>query len=361
MTTVAPSIAPAPMREASVEADALAALTAESGSQFGSVLEQALAAPSSAPPGTDAHPSDAGADESLDAKLDQAQPAQTAAWRPDLPAPAIADGGNGNLPLAEPRLVPLPSAPRATGLTLEPASKGSGPSAKPGPADIDRPEPGSDPNSRPARAPRSALPEAVRASERADVLKAAGDAVRIADEKARPAQIAAAGSTELQPVPGAAPRSVAENLPLTGPAVRLIEIAPPLRSTAWGESFTSQIALGVANGTQTAQIRVSPAELGPITMSIEIDDGRARIAFAASAEETRAAIQQALPMLREQLAAINVRLDDAFIGAGFAGRDTEPRDARPPYAAQDPGTAHEDVASLVPRRPSADRIIDVYA
>jgi flagellar hook-length control protein FliK len=357
VTIAAASIAPAPAREAPAEADALAALSVQSGPQFGAVLEQALAAPASAPAEAEARP---GAGEDTDAEPDHpaGQPPQAAAWRPDLPASALADAGKGDAPPAELRLAPFPGAPRA-GLAPDTAGNGGDRGTPPRPADFACTEPESDPNPQPARAVRSAQPESLRAPERVDMSRA--DALRAAGENMLPAPTAASAAAELQPAPGAALRNLADDMPIAGQAARLIDVAPPLRSGAWGESFASQIALGAANGTQTAQIRVSPAELGPITMSIEIDDGRARIAFAASSEETRAAIQQALPLLREQLAAINVRLDDAFVGAGFAERDADPRGGRLAHGAQDPGTAHEIAAGLAPLRPSADRIIDVYA
>ncbi|MDH4190799.1 MAG: flagellar hook-length control protein FliK, partial [Betaproteobacteria bacterium] len=156
-----------------------------------------------------------------------------------------------------------------------------------------------------------------------------------------------------QPLPQAAPNTA------TTPA--RYAIAAPLDTPAWRESFVSQVGLALSQGVQSAEIRIHPAELGPVSVRIQITDGQASVAFVAAAEETRAAIERALPELREQFSEIDVRLGDASVGAGFAGR-SDAREARAHPAL--PGIAAPgDELATTHGAPAArsERLIDVYA
>jgi flagellar hook-length control protein FliK len=76
--------------------------------------------------------------------------------------------------------------------------------------------------------------------------------------------------------------------------------------------------------TRTAEIRLTPAELGPLRVQISVDDGQANVAFQAHSAVTREAIEQALPRLREMLAESGLSLGQADVGEqGVAGRESD--------------------------------------
>ncbi|MGE4243977.1 flagellar hook-length control protein FliK [Ramlibacter sp.] len=104
------------------------------------------------------------------------------------------------------------------------------------------------------------------------------------------------------------------------PAHRAALFAHPLDAAFPGE-LASEVRLLVAGGVQTAELRLNPAELGPIRIELALSEGRADMSFAAASETTRAGIAQALPALREMLAEGGLSLGDAGIGAGAHAHD----------------------------------------
>ena len=70
----------------------------------------------------------------------------------------------------------------------------------------------------------------------------------------------------------------------------------------------------ITEQTQVARLQLTPGDLGPVDVRIAISDHRAEIAFAVSSPEAKAAIQQALPQLRETFAASGLQLGEATFG-----------------------------------------------
>lgn len=88
----------------------------------------------------------------------------------------------------------------------------------------------------------------------------------------------------------------------------------PVRDPAWGEQLGQRLQLMANNQVQTAEIRLTPAELGPLRVQIAMDDGAASVTFQAQHALTREAIEQALPRLREMLAENGLTLSQANVG-----------------------------------------------
>lgn len=79
-------------------------------------------------------------------------------------------------------------------------------------------------------------------------------------------------------------------------------ISTPVRDAAWGQKLGEQLITLTGNQIRTAEIKLTPADLGPLRVQISIDEGVANITFQAQHAVTREAIEQALPRLREMLA-----------------------------------------------------------
>jgi flagellar hook-length control protein FliK len=73
---------------------------------------------------------------------------------------------------------------------------------------------------------------------------------------------------------------------------------------------------------------LSPAELGPITVNLVVDDGSAELTFHAHHALTRDAIEQALPRLREMLHDSGLTLGNATVSDQGVARDGSGRAAR---------------------------------
>jgi flagellar hook-length control protein FliK len=81
--------------------------------------------------------------------------------------------------------------------------------------------------------------------------------------------------------------------------------------------FTDELAAKATfiheRGLQSASLRLSPEHLGPMEIQITIKDDKASVWFGATHAETRAALEQSLPRLREMLGSQGLSLSDAGV------------------------------------------------
>lgn len=91
-------------------------------------------------------------------------------------------------------------------------------------------------------------------------------------------------------------------------------IGTPVRATAWGEQLGQRVLLMAGNHLNTAEIRLTPAEMGPLRVQVSLEDGATHVTFHAQHAVTREAIEQALPRLREMLAENGLSLGQAEVG-----------------------------------------------
>lgn len=101
-------------------------------------------------------------------------------------------------------------------------------------------------------------------------------------------------------------------------------IASPLhdRST-WTQEFGDRIVWMAKQDQQSADIRITPANLGPVQISLNIEDGKASAVFASPHAEVRQAIEEALPRLREMLNGAGISLDQANVGSQMPQQQPE--------------------------------------
>jgi flagellar hook-length control protein FliK len=80
-----------------------------------------------------------------------------------------------------------------------------------------------------------------------------------------------------------------------------ITLPVPLHSPEFAQALGTQVSLLARDGIQQAELRLHPAELGPINVQIEMTGTQARIDFTASAAATRQVIETGLPELASAL------------------------------------------------------------
>lgn len=82
-------------------------------------------------------------------------------------------------------------------------------------------------------------------------------------------------------------------------------LSTPLDSPQFPKALTDQLKLWLSGeatqGPMTAELRLNPAEMGPIHIRIALEGQTAQVDFAAAALETRQAIEASLPMLSSVL------------------------------------------------------------
>ena len=108
------------------------------------------------------------------------------------------------------------------------------------------------------------------------------------------------------------------------PQAASAEVRTPVGQQGWGDEIGTHLAIMAANGREAASLRLSPEHLGPLEVQISMKDGQANVVFGASNPETRNALEQSLPRLREMFAAQGLTLGNANVS-----RDA-PRDSRAP-------------------------------
>jgi flagellar hook-length control protein FliK len=315
----------------------------------------------------------------------RARPKNSAPARPEAPATAAAPGA----PLAAGETSAAEAAPMATdepassletprespvdsgrpgqtlavardGGTQDPASAVSaGPvlpltPAAPGfPAPASQDAPAGSPAVTPAAA---ALPVAAAA---AGPVAASGASASDTSSAVRSSADAGAADTPQTSADPAALLSDPANVRSTGAAANA---TPPLTvhaevgTSGWTEEVGTHVVWMAHQGMTDASLRLQPEHLGPLEVKISLHDNDASVWFGASAPATRAALEQALPQLKEMFAAQGMTLTDAGVSRESA-RDAQyaPRPSASASAAEaENATA---VAVAAPRR----GLIDTYA
>ena len=108
------------------------------------------------------------------------------------------------------------------------------------------------------------------------------------------------------------------------PQAASAEVRTPVGAQGWSEEIGTHLAIMATNGREAASLRLSPEHLGPLEIQISVKDGQANVVFGASNPETRNALEQSLPRLREMFAAQGLTLGNANVS-----RDP-PRDSHKP-------------------------------
>ncbi|MFC4308538.1 flagellar hook-length control protein FliK [Steroidobacter flavus] len=87
----------------------------------------------------------------------------------------------------------------------------------------------------------------------------------------------------------------------------------PVGTAQWADEIGSRMTMMVEQGKHTASLRLSPEHLGPLEVRITMNGDQASVQFGAAHVDTRNAIENALPRLREMFASTGLSLADANV------------------------------------------------
>ena len=93
-------------------------------------------------------------------------------------------------------------------------------------------------------------------------------------------------------------------------------VSTPLGHPQWGNDFSQQVAgigQSLKNGLQTIEMRLDPPDLGPIRISLSMNDGVAQALFVSPHANVRNAVENALPQLQHQLAQAGISLGQTSV------------------------------------------------
>jgi flagellar hook-length control protein FliK len=101
------------------------------------------------------------------------------------------------------------------------------------------------------------------------------------------------------------------DVPTSAPVERAIHV--PVRDPAWPQAVAAEIHFLTDQKIEAATLRLSPEHLGPVEVRIDVHDNNVSVSFGAAHGDTQAALEQALPRLREMFAAAGLNLGQASV------------------------------------------------
>jgi len=105
-------------------------------------------------------------------------------------------------------------------------------------------------------------------------------------------------------------------------------ITVPFSDPRFPGAIAERVTWLLRAGLQAAELTLNPQELGPIRIELSLEGSAASIGFSAAHAETRSAIEQALPRLREMLAGQGLQLGGAQVDGGGQRRGGDSPGAR---------------------------------
>jgi len=138
----------------------------------------------------------------------------------------------------------------------------------------------------------------------------------VADDSDASSLTALTETLGLEQAPDAAP--LAPTSP--APALHKLDLAQafpapvPLPSPRFAEEVGARLQWIAEQQGGEATLRISPDGLGPVEIRLKLDGDRVELGFTAAQQDTRQALQDALPKLREMLAQQGLQLGQADVG-----------------------------------------------
>lgn len=107
----------------------------------------------------------------------------------------------------------------------------------------------------------------------------------------------------------------------------VVSMAQPLFEPAFAPAMAARLSLLAADGVQTAQLHLNPAEMGPVAVQIVVDGQQAQVSFHAEQADTCAVLERSLPDLAAALrdAGLTLSGGGVFQQAPGQGGDADSR------------------------------------
>lgn len=200
----------------------------------------------------------------------------------------------------------------------------------------------------------------------APVIERLAEAMRT---RVRPGQSVTAAAGQAQPT-GFQPLPATNALSESGFASTLQQqasdlIRTPVTQPGWGDRIGERVVVLAGNQLKSAEIRLTPAELGPVRVQVSVEEGATNVTFHAAHAVTRDALEQALPRLREMLAESGLTLGQADVdeqGVTQGNRDGDAESAGPGLAADDTDGLTSDMGPQEERETvTSNGLVDTFA
>jgi len=110
-------------------------------------------------------------------------------------------------------------------------------------------------------------------------------------------------------------------------ASTVLTMQPSVQSEAWGKVLSSRVVWMANEGVQRAELRLNPANLGPVEVKMSSNNEQVSVSFVAQHAATRDALEQALPKLKESFQENGMDLAQADVSEQESEEESdEPKD-----------------------------------
>ena len=92
-------------------------------------------------------------------------------------------------------------------------------------------------------------------------------------------------------------------------------IAPSFSHTGWDEAISQRVLWMARGGIQSASLLLNPPQLGPVQVTLQIENQQASVQFVAASPQVQQSLQDALPVLRDMLGQAGIVLGQADVGS----------------------------------------------
>jgi flagellar hook-length control protein FliK len=115
---------------------------------------------------------------------------------------------------------------------------------------------------------------------------------------------------------------VVNNTPAAA-AVAADKLAPTVGTTDWDTALGQKMVWMSGNGQQSATLTLNPKDLGPLQVVINVNKTQADATFIASSPEVKAALEAAMPKLREMMDQAGIQLGQANVSTGMPNQQQQ--------------------------------------
>lgn len=126
---------------------------------------------------------------------------------------------------------------------------------------------------------------------------------------------AASATPAISPASVAAPAPFAMVASSAAPAAMARSLAPEVGSGEWGKALGQQMIHMGKGGEQVAELQLNPPGLGPLKVTLSMNDHQVQAMFVSAHSSVRAAVEAALPQLRTTLADSGISLGNTSVNS----------------------------------------------
>jgi flagellar hook-length control protein FliK len=155
----------------------------------------------------------------------------------------------------------------------------------------------------------------------------------VADKAAAPTALAAKAGPDLQALTAG---QAANDNAMFNPALQQVasvsapsaaaagdKLAPQVGTTDWDSALGQKMVWMSNNGQQSATLTLNPRDLGPMQVTINVNKTQADATFIAANPEVKAALEAAMPKLREMMDQAGIQLGQANVSTGMPNQNQQ--------------------------------------